>query len=118
MADASDDGLRFDPSSVTAAPVRDPAEYDGRRVTLIARLGSARIPLHVDIGFGDAVTPDPEFATFQRRGTALPDCQPVALTDEFARSGEKGRQWTAFLDRVVRASTGLALSDAVRRAAD
>lgn len=59
-----DDGLRFDPSSVTAAPIREQAEYDGIRVKLMAHLGSARIPLQIDVGFGDAITPDPESATF------------------------------------------------------
>lgn len=64
MDEGSEDGLQFDPSSVTAAPIRDQAEYGRIRVTLIAHLGSARIPLQVDIGFGDAITPDPEPATF------------------------------------------------------
>ena len=64
MDEGPEDGLQFDPSSVTAAPIRDQAEYDGIRVKLIAHLGSARIPLQVDIGFGDAITPDPEPATF------------------------------------------------------
>src|SRR4029079_13204017 len=32
--------------------------YGGMRVTLESRLGKIRIPLQVDIGFGDAVTPE------------------------------------------------------------
>jgi hypothetical protein len=53
------DGLVFDPESVVAVPNREDLRYPGVRVTLMAGLGTARIPLRVDIGFGDAVTPDP-----------------------------------------------------------
>jgi hypothetical protein len=54
------DGLRFAPDSVAAAPIRDGQEYGGQRVTLVAFLGKARIPVRVDIGFGDVVTPRPQ----------------------------------------------------------
>ncbi len=56
---APDDGLVFDPASMSAEPIRDQAEYRGQRVRLLATLGVARIPLQVDIGFGDDVTPSP-----------------------------------------------------------
>lgn len=52
-----DDGLVFLSESVRAAEIRENAVYQGVRVTLETRLGRARIPLQVDIGFGDAVTP-------------------------------------------------------------
>ena len=32
-------------------------EYQGQRVSLTAFLGKARIPVQVDVGFGDVVTP-------------------------------------------------------------
>ncbi len=51
------DGLAFEPDSVQAEEIREDNLYQGVRVTLIARLGKARVPLQVDIGFGDAVTP-------------------------------------------------------------
>ena len=54
---ASDDGLTFLPESVAAEPIRENDIYQGVRVTLDARLGKARIPLQVDVGFGDVVTP-------------------------------------------------------------
>jgi hypothetical protein len=62
--DAEPDGLTFDPLAVRAEPIRDRQEYGGVRVTLAALLGTARIPLQVDVGFGDAVTPAPAWATF------------------------------------------------------
>lgn len=55
-----DDGLVFLPSTVHAEPIREEAIYDGIRVTFEARLGSARVPVQVDVGFGDATSPPPE----------------------------------------------------------
>jgi len=53
-----DDGVVFDPKSVKAGRIKEGAEYEGVRVNVTARVGSARLELQVDIGFGDAVTPD------------------------------------------------------------
>ena len=36
-------------------------------------------------------------ATFARRGTAIPNSTPVALTEEFCSSTDKNTQWKAFL---------------------
>ena len=58
------DGLSFMMSSVRAAEIRDRQEYGGVRVKLTAMLGKARVPLQIDVGFGDAVTPRAEEATF------------------------------------------------------
>ena len=51
------DGLIFDPNTVNAAPIREEQEYQGQRITLTAFLGKARIPIKVDVVFGDVVTP-------------------------------------------------------------
>ena len=58
------DGVEFSASSVRVSPIREDARYSGLRVQLEARLAGARIPVQVDIGFGDAVTPAPEAITF------------------------------------------------------
>lgn len=63
-AEVEPDGLEFLASSVAAEPIRDRQEYGGVRVSLLAMLGKARIPLLVDVGFGDAVTPAPEVMSF------------------------------------------------------
>ena len=57
--DVEPDGLVFDPRSVRAERITEDAGYEGLRVTLIALLQLARIPIQIDIGFGDAVTPEP-----------------------------------------------------------
>jgi hypothetical protein len=39
--------------------IRDEEAYEGIRVLLEARLANARIPLQIDVGFGDVITPAP-----------------------------------------------------------
>ena len=59
-----EDGLVFDADSVQGASIREDQEYDGVRITLTAFLGNARIPMQIDIGFGDAITPGVEAVEF------------------------------------------------------
>jgi predicted nucleotidyltransferase component of viral defense system len=54
-----DDGLTFDLDGVRAGLIREAARYGGVRIETEARLDKARIPLRIDIGYGDAVTPSP-----------------------------------------------------------
>ena len=56
----ADDGLVLEQGSIRGEQIREAQEYGGVRVTMTARLGNARIPIQVDIGFGDAVTPGVE----------------------------------------------------------
>lgn len=55
--DVEPDGLIYDISTVEVVPIREEQEYQGQRITLTAFLGKARIPVQVDVGFGDVVTP-------------------------------------------------------------
>src|SRR5712664_2284529 len=52
-------GVTFDVAILEATPIREEAEYGGVRVRTTATIAGARIPIQVDIGFGDAVTPAP-----------------------------------------------------------
>ncbi|HXI87219.1 MAG TPA: nucleotidyl transferase AbiEii/AbiGii toxin family protein [Parvularculaceae bacterium] len=52
-----DDGVVFDVKTLVAEPIRADQLYDGVRVSTLAFIGSARVPVQIDIGFGDAVTP-------------------------------------------------------------
>jgi predicted nucleotidyltransferase component of viral defense system len=56
--DVPDDGVRFDLDTLAVGPIREEQEYGGVRVELVARLKSARVNLQVDVGFGDAITPE------------------------------------------------------------
>lgn len=58
------DGIVFDSESVRADTIREDNTYGGTRINLVARIGSARCALQVDVGFGDAVTPEAATVTF------------------------------------------------------
>jgi len=60
----ADDGIVFDTKSVEASRIKEDDEYDGVRVKFRAHLAEARIPMQVDIGFGDAFYPDIQLASF------------------------------------------------------
>ncbi len=55
-ATAPPDGLEWLPGK--AAAIREDNLYGGVRLKLVARLGNIRIPVQVDVGFGDAITPE------------------------------------------------------------
>lgn len=63
-AQACEDGIVFDPVSIRTAEIRKEANYDGVRITLIGTLDNARCAVQVDVGYGDAVTPEPESLRF------------------------------------------------------
>ena len=44
--------------------IREDNRYGGLRVRLAGRIGSARCALQIDVGFGDAVTPEPQTVVF------------------------------------------------------
>ena len=53
-----DDGVVFDVAGVEAAPIRDEDEYPGVRVRTGATIAGARLPIQIDVGFGDVITPE------------------------------------------------------------
>jgi predicted nucleotidyltransferase component of viral defense system len=55
-----DDGITFDAASIRAEDIRENDEYGGIRAMFTATLDKAIIPLQVDVGFGDAITPAAE----------------------------------------------------------
>jgi len=55
--DVDDDGLNFDAASVASERIKEDADYEGVRIRFTGLLENARIPMQVDIGFGDAVYP-------------------------------------------------------------
>jgi len=56
---AVDDGIVFDPASVSVEEIRKEAGYGGVRVVIAGELAKARCKTQIDVGFGDAVTPGP-----------------------------------------------------------
>lgn len=65
-----EDGLTFDLSGLTIADIRAEQEYPGRRATFAALLGTARIRVQLDFGFGDALAVPPDELEYP---TLLPD---------------------------------------------
>ncbi len=55
--DDEEDGIVFEPASVSAEEIREDTEYGGVRVRLSGSLTKARLQVQIDIGVGDAVTP-------------------------------------------------------------
>lgn len=70
-----EDGIVFQPNSVKAAEIRKEANYAGVRVTLMGLLDSARCPVQIDVGFGDAVIPGPEDVSYPIILTGMPEPQ-------------------------------------------
>lgn len=66
----SADAVNFLPEKVRVQTIRKQAGYGGVRVTLVGKIGNIQLPVQIDVGFGDAVTPD-----------AMQESFPVILDD-------------------------------------
>lgn len=64
LLEVVDDGLRFDVTTVAVTPIRAAEIYDGIRIQFVAHLGPARVPMQIDVGFGDIVIPTPVEVVF------------------------------------------------------
>jgi hypothetical protein len=53
------DGLTFEPESIAGERIVEDADYEGVRIRFRGSLGTARITMQLDIGFGDVVVPQP-----------------------------------------------------------
>jgi hypothetical protein len=58
------DAVIFLPDTVDVQAIREEDAYGGRRVTLEARLGPARLRIQIDVGIGDAITPGPHWLEY------------------------------------------------------
>jgi len=76
------DGLTFDEDSMAIEEIRLEQEYEGQRVKLVARLGQARVPLQIDVGFGDVVVPEVQTMEYVRLLDTLPAPHIRAYTRE------------------------------------
>jgi len=72
----ADDGMEYDPASISVEEIREDARYGGLRARLLGKLGNARCSVQLDVGYGDAVTPGPEEAIYP---TLLDDLPPPRL---------------------------------------
>lgn len=58
------DGIAFNGESIRVEPIRDGDEYHGLRTRFEATIDGARIPMQIDIGFGNAIEPPPTDAHY------------------------------------------------------
>jgi hypothetical protein len=59
-----DDGIKYDAETVACTEIRERNIYHGIRVKLMATLAGAKLRLQIDVGFGDAVVPEPKEITY------------------------------------------------------
>lgn len=122
--EADDDGLDFVPDTIRGEAIREASLYDGIRLKLVATLGRIRIPMQIDIGFGDAAGPSAvelEYPTLldqdaPRILTYRPEfvvAEKPGLADEFA-DDSRTRMWNAFIARNGLDAGRASLVDVVR----
>ena len=75
------DGMTFDETAMTIDEIRLDQEYGGQRIKLTAYLAQARIPLQIDVGFGDVVTPEAQLLDY----TPLLDTLPTPRIRAYSR---------------------------------
>ena len=62
--EVEEDGLVFYPDTIRVNDIKEGDLYHGKRVHFLAKLGNSRVPLQIDIGFGDKVTPEAKIEKF------------------------------------------------------
>lgn len=62
--ETENDGLVFQLSLISVEAIREDAVYSGLRARIPVKLGNIRIPVQIDVGSGDAITPAAELKPF------------------------------------------------------
>jgi len=182
LVEVSEDGMEYDPETIEISEIRPEAEYQGLRITFRGYLGTARVPMQIDVGTGDVLEQElvrieyPELlsygcprllgyplesviaekfeamvdlgtvntrmkdfydvwrlsrhqrfegsrlsaamkATFERRGTPIPEERPEVLSEVFLESGQKQTHWTSFLEK-TRLDASPSLADVLSELTD
>jgi len=52
------DGLRFDSTTIVGMRIKEDGDYEGVRIKFTGFLEKSRIPMQLDVGFGDVVHPE------------------------------------------------------------
>lgn len=58
------DGLAFDSETVKGQRIKEEAEYEGVRVKFVGFLDRSRVPMQIDVGFGDNIYPRPKIIEY------------------------------------------------------
>ncbi|MGD0455464.1 MAG: nucleotidyl transferase AbiEii/AbiGii toxin family protein, partial [Solirubrobacteraceae bacterium] len=105
---AIDDGVMFETEMVSAEQIRDEEIYAGVRVTMTARLASARQHFHIDMNMGDPISPAPTQVRLPRLlgGEMLLRAYPLAMVHAekvvtAVARGTVNTRWRDFADIYV-----------------
>ena len=73
LSQTVDDALAFDVDSITVSDITEFKEYHGLHISAVAYLDRTKIPVGIDIGFGDVIYPLPPVGGGWKRhsGTGL-----------------------------------------------
>lgn len=126
-----EDGVEFDTSSdaVSAAVIRDDDAYTGVRVSMHAKLATAKLNFHVDVNVGDPTTPGPQHielprllgGTIELVGYPMEMVHAEKIVTALSR-GTASSRWRDFVDVYAltnrHPTNGTALTEAVRTVAD
>lgn len=104
-ATSLDDGVVFDTQAATASTIREEDQYQAVRVSMTARLATARPSFHVDVSVGDPITPEPQIVQLPRilggiiavRGYPLSMVHAEKIVTAIAR-GTSSTRWRDFAD--------------------
>lgn len=121
-----DDGLEFHAETVATERIAEDADYHGVRATFQATLGNARIPMQIDIGFSDVITPAPVAVSYPTMldfpaANLLAYNRETAIAEKFEAMislGELNSRMKDFFDVALLAAScefaGQTLADAIR----
>lgn len=62
--DVEPDAIVFDADSVAGISIKEDADYAGVRLTFRGSLQNMRLPMQIDVGFGDVVFPEPTVTVY------------------------------------------------------
>ena len=108
------DGVNFDPESITVQEIRDRAEYPAMRLRIAASIGPWRTAAVWDVSTGDPVVPPPRLVTIERvlgePIRILGYAPETAIAEKGVTILERGitsTRWRDFVDIVQLASRGI-----------
>jgi hypothetical protein len=129
LAIARDDGLEFDPTTTTAATIRDDDLYGSVRTTVHGSLSKFVVQFHIDVNLGDPLWPAPEEvdvprllggAPIRMRGYRI----ELILAEKIVTAIQQGTantRWRDFVDIAALARLDVndgALVESIRRVAE
>lgn len=108
------DGVDFDLTTLTAAPIRDDADYPGQRIRVKATIGHQAVTIVWDISTGDPIVPPPRTVALSRLlGDPIhllgyaPETTVAEKGVTILERGTTSTRWRDYVDIVQLAAWGL-----------